>query len=73
MLFLLKTNKTLNKVVFMDKRNSDNIRKKIIFSAFFWGFFVEFFFRGYGYFSPSLFMLICACVAFYKVKKQVHD
>lgn len=67
--FVLKTNKMLNKAVFLDKDNSDNIRKKIIFSAFFWGFFVEFFFRGYGYFSPSLFMLICAGVAFYKIKK----
>lgn len=69
--FILRANIDLNKMLFLKSKNlACHLKKRLLFSAFFFGFFIEFFFRGYGYFSPSLFMLVVAYVALLKSSKM---
>lgn len=42
-------------------------KKKIVFQGFALGYIVEFFFRGYGYFSPSLYIVIAALLAVWHI------
>lgn len=68
--FVLKANFELNKTGLLKTKDlTYPLKKRLLFSAFLFGFFIEFFFRGYGYFSPSLFMLVVAWVASFKFSK----
>jgi hypothetical protein len=58
-----KSNVLVNKDFLIDKD-----KKILIMYGFLFSFFVEMFFRGYGYFSPGLFMFMTAFFALLKLK-----
>lgn len=45
------------------KLKDDEAKKKLVFQGLVLGYIVEFFFRGYGYFSPCLYILLAALMA----------
>ena len=48
----------------------DFLRKRILMYGFFMGFSIEFFLRGYGYFSPGVFVVIAACYVAFLNKRR---
>ncbi|MCF5561396.1 hypothetical protein GIV75_10940 [Pseudomonas sp. PA-3-5D] len=55
--------------VFREKNKEDFLfeKKKLILQGLVFGYAVEFFFRGYGYFSPCLYVVVSAALAIWKM------
>lgn len=65
-------NRNLRKVRSMDSADRDVFRKFFLAGGILFGFSVEFFLRGIGYFSPGLFVVFSALVVLYNAKAQLR-
>lgn len=52
---------------------SDATKKVMVFQGLAFGYVVEFFFRGYGYFSPCLYISLAALMAIWHIKSKSRD
>lgn len=69
--FIIKLLLDLRK--YYSKNISFSLKKKLLFKAFLFSFVVEYFFRGYGYFSPQLFFVLVAIFSLYNNRfNKIH-
>lgn len=70
--FIFYANKLISNPNFINLKNNDFLMKKLLLSGLVVGFSVEFFLRGYGYFSPSLFLVSISIFYLISSKKNTR-